>query len=196
MFKQYYDVLEPHHILVCSAIAGALTSIATNPFWQVQTQVVLDKQRKSIMSYAYQIYEKEGILAFWKGTAFSLLLVLNPVIVFIIYEKLRQWFVLGDYEDPGLFVTSSISMFSKFIATVCTYPLLTLKVKSYTDKSNSNSFSLVINFIKSEGFFALYRGVEVKLLRNMFSQALTMVLFEKLKHLFMLIVVTIIKTYT
>ncbi len=65
--------------------------------------------------------------AFYKGVLPNLILVMNPIINFVIYENLKRWMLNRKYSLNflQLFILSSIA---KAIATVFTYPVLTVRV--------------------------------------------------------------------
>ena len=48
------------------------------------------KDKKSILQTIMDIYQAEGLLAFYKGVLPNMVLVSNPVINFVIYENLKR----------------------------------------------------------------------------------------------------------
>ena len=63
-----------------------------------------------------------------------MILVLNPVINFGIYEYLRKK-VVKPGKAPGFFWILLISCIAKSIATILTYPILTIKTLAYVNKT-------------------------------------------------------------
>ena len=75
------------------------------------------------------IYKHEGgIKGFFKGLVPKLMLVLNPIINFVTYETLKQELINRNIPQTAanLFIISSIS---KSLATIITYPILTIRVR-------------------------------------------------------------------
>ena len=80
-------------ISVITLIAGCINACATNPIWFINTRMTIAQgiERKSIYSTIKEIYEKEGITAFYKGVLPNMFLVINPIINFVIYENLKKF---------------------------------------------------------------------------------------------------------
>lgn len=70
-------------------LAGLIASICTNPFWVLQTRML--KTKGGVIKVATQMYEEEGLAAFFKGITTSLILVTNPIINYMIYETYKIW---------------------------------------------------------------------------------------------------------
>lgn len=164
-------------------LAASIAGIISNPFFQVSTYKIVHKERRSTWDYFRQIYKERGLAGFTKGATFSILLALNPMINFIIYEKMRSWQVDSDYDDPGFVFIFLISVISKFVAWVATYPLLTLRTIAYTGQWEDSAIQLIINFTKHEGLRGMFRGLDTKLSRTTFSNSFSMVVFEKSKFM-------------
>ena len=122
--------LASRHIMLITALAGAASSVGTNPFWLANTRMTLDKEKKSMMSSIREIYKEGGISEFYKGVLPNLILVINPIINFVLYEAIKKFLTLksGDTSAGALkiFIASSIG---KIMATLVTYPILTVRVK-------------------------------------------------------------------
>ena len=70
-------------IIKCSGLAGIIGSIATNPFYVLQTRQ--SKENKPVFSILKKLIRDEGFLALWKGMLASVILVANPIIQFVTY---------------------------------------------------------------------------------------------------------------
>lgn len=71
-----------------------------------------------------KIYREEGVQAFYKGALPNMILVLNPIINFVLYEEIKKkWPQKGFWQ---IFIASSVG---KLFATLATYPILTVRVK-------------------------------------------------------------------
>lgn len=70
-------------IIKCSGLAGIIGSIATNPFYVLQTRQ--SKENKPVLSILKKMIKDEGFFALWKGMFASVILVANPIIQFVTY---------------------------------------------------------------------------------------------------------------
>ena len=88
-------------------------------------------------------------------------------------------------KNPNQVLSSSkiflVSLFAKFIATIFTYPVFTLKTKEFTNEKGASTLKILKDFIKNEGVFALYRGIYAKLFQTLLYNAFMMMTFEKIK---------------
>jgi len=107
------------------------------------------------------IYKNEGIGGFYKGLLPSLLMTINPVIFYTLYEIMRNIVVSGT-TDGNISSTSVfiITFIAKIVTTFVTYPMLTIKTlfQANETKSDNELLSIIKNIIKKEGFFGLYKG--------------------------------------
>lgn len=127
-FKQITgrDTFGDLDILVITVLSGVINSIVTNPIWFINTRMSTSKDKKSILQTVKDIYKAEGLLAFYKGVLPNMILVTNPVINFVIYENLKRVMLEKKFSMNflQLFLISSIG---KSLATVFTYPILTVR---------------------------------------------------------------------
>jgi len=104
-----------------------------------------------------KIYSEEGIDGFYKGIIPSLVLTLNPVIQFSLYEIMKDSFARS---STGLTTKhiAYISFISKFVTTVITYPLMTIKtiIQSDEKKTTDEVLQYLYSIIKTEGFVSGY----------------------------------------
>jgi hypothetical protein len=71
----------------------------------------------------------------------NLILVLNPIINFVIYEFLKK-FAVKKYGSERNIPFSSIFLMSsmgKIVATLFTYPILTIRVRLQADSGNDTN---------------------------------------------------------
>eukprot|EP01119_Soliformovum_irregulare_P019387 TRINITY_DN6123_c0_g1_i2.p1 TRINITY_DN6123_c0_g1~~TRINITY_DN6123_c0_g1_i2.p1 ORF type:complete len:172 (+),score=34.88 TRINITY_DN6123_c0_g1_i2:122-637(+) len=81
------------NILIASS-AGALTALLNNPVWIVNTRLMLEQKkseskRTSTLDAAKKIFQEEGIAGFWAGIIPALILVSNPTIQYVVFERLK-----------------------------------------------------------------------------------------------------------
>lgn len=80
---------------VAAAVTGGITtSTVANPIWLVKTRLQLDRQqfghRLKVSQCIASIYASQGVRGFYKGVSASYYGVVETVIHFVIYEKLKQ----------------------------------------------------------------------------------------------------------
>jgi hypothetical protein len=70
-------------IVKCSGLAGCIGSLATNPFYVLQTRQT--KENQPMLKILSRLLKEEGPSALWKGILASIILVTNPMIQFVTY---------------------------------------------------------------------------------------------------------------
>jgi len=121
--------LNSGHIMLITALAGSTSSVFSNPFWLLNTRMTLAKDKKSILTTVKEIYNKDGIAEFYKGVLPNMILVLNPIINFVVYEAIKKFLTMNGEKSASalkIFIASSVG---KILATFATYPILTVRVK-------------------------------------------------------------------
>lgn len=101
-----------------ASIASLITTIITNPFKVINTKMIFNKDLK-LFECIKDIKDKDGLVGFFKGLLPSLLLIINPIIQYIIYEKLKIRYKDTQHKAFAYFLSGAVS---KAIATFLTYP--------------------------------------------------------------------------
>jgi adenine nucleotide transporter 17 len=112
----------------------------------------------------------------------NLILVINPIINFVIYEGLKKFMLKNKYPvNAGQLLL--ISSFAKTIATIFTYPFLTIRVRMQAEKEKRRCGLLISIFkmIKELGLEGLYLGIYAKLFQTVLYNAFLMLTYEKLR---------------
>lgn len=181
---------------IITAISGTLSSFLANPIWMINARMTVRKKEEANTSYmklVSDIYKNEGLWAFYKGVIPNLILVINPIINFVIYEGLRQ-LAMKKYKSERLipfYIIFIMSSIGKIAATFATYPILTIRVQAHTnsfaDKIGDKKLSQlekVLHFIQSVGGVSgLFKGIEAKLMQTILYNAFLMMVYEKLRLL-------------
>jgi len=132
--------LTKRHITLITFLAGTISSVIANPFWFVNTRMTLAKgSSKSILETVRQIYSEEGLHAFFKGVLPNMILVLNPIINFVVYEALKKKILQRNKKDFTTLMIFLISSVGKTLATFATYPILTVRVRMHANKDTKKS---------------------------------------------------------
>ena len=103
------------------------------------------------------IYNEDGIQGFFKGMVPSLLLTLNPIIQFTIYEGMKTYMTASNGQCSNNAIAVA-SMASKLISTVVNYPLISIKTLYQAKSKDDPNFS-VVDIINKEGFLGLFKGI-------------------------------------
>jgi len=145
LLKTNESQFKKRHIALITALAGSLSVLFANPFWFLNTRLTLHQQKaeketepgvkKHWITLAKEIYKQHGIKAFYNGVMPGMILVLNPIINFVVYESVVKW-LKGEKRNPKtlhIFIGSSLG---KLLATLATYPILTIRVKLQAAKGS------------------------------------------------------------
>lgn len=161
--------------MIAGAIAGSATVIITNPIWVVNTRVTTRKQDKqgdveagadarpakapSTIATFLSLIKNEGPQALFAGVIPALVLVINPILQYTLFEQMKN------AVEKKRKVTPTIAFFlgalGKLFATSVTYPYITVKsqmhVATHTDKKEGMTQTLR-RVVKEEGYTGLYKG--------------------------------------
>ncbi|KAJ9102221.1 hypothetical protein QFC20_005050 [Naganishia adeliensis] len=193
-------------MMLSSTIAGAATTIATNPIWLIQTHqatrgvvetdVEAGKAQKrplGMVESAQEIIREKGVRALWKGIGPSLILVINPVLQYTAFEQLAKMlskWKSGRATGSGSRVLSDFDMFylgaiAKLIATGTTYPYLVVKSRLHASTHNyKSSWEGIKSILAEEGIAGLYKGIQAKLMQSVLTAAF---LFVAQRRVFQLV---------
>ncbi|KAJ3203334.1 hypothetical protein HDU82_006663 [Entophlyctis luteolus] len=191
--------------MAAGAIAGAATSLITNPIWVVNVRATVKKSKLdddahgtsanvskplSTSDIVMKIYKEEGILGFWKGIVPALILVINPIIQYTVFERLKDWMQTrknlrgaGALSAFDFFILGAVS---KLCATAITYPYIVVKSRMQLKQSDddkeryNNVLDGIRKILKSEGVGGLYKGIEAKLLQSVLASAFTFAFKEEM----------------
>ncbi|KAK4153720.1 mitochondrial carrier protein RIM2 [Chaetomidium leptoderma] len=133
--------------LSAAAMAGVVTSTATNPIWMVKTRLQLDKNTaiesggaakrkyKNSLDCIRQVLRNEGIRGLYKGMSASYLGVAESTMHWMLYEDFKRSLALREeriilsgrqknWWDHTVDWTGKVGAagFAKFFAAVLTYP--------------------------------------------------------------------------
>lgn len=92
----------------------------------------------------------------------------------------------SEYYFPAFLTISFISIVSKFLATIITFPLVTLRTKAYTSDVDMGVWERLSEVVRKDGVFGLYKGFNTKMAKTLTSNALKMVAFEKARYYFLI----------
>lgn len=178
------------------AIAGIITVLATNPIWVANTRMTVNRTDKNTFTTIADIIKNEGTMNLYNGLKPALILVINPIIQYTIFEKLKN--ILLSFKDAHksskdkpFQLTANwaflLGALGKIAATSFTYPYLTVKTRMHIAQRNQKTENgkkeqppLLLDILKEEGFTGLYRGFGYKLFQSVFTVALLFYFKESL----------------
>ena len=159
--------------MLAGALAGSATVLMTNPIWVVNTRITTRKRNAdadveagvakpsnpSTIGTLMLLLKNEGPQALFAGVIPALVLVINPILQYTLFEQMKNT------VEKRRKVTPTIAFFlgamGKLFATSVTYPYITVKsqmhVASHSDKKEGMSQALR-RVIREEGYAGLYKG--------------------------------------
>jgi adenine nucleotide transporter 17 len=138
----------------------------------------------------------EGVLSLWNGTLASLVLVSNPVIHYVSYERLKIALLTKRHAaGPAGAALSALDIFllgalAKSFTTVVTYPLQVaqsiLRVQQKTAekegfaRASMGLTGCLAQIYADRGVGGYFAGLQAKLLQTVLTAAISLVTYEKL----------------
>ncbi|KAH7914313.1 peroxisomal membrane protein PMP47B [Hygrophoropsis aurantiaca] len=194
--------------MLAGVIAGSATTIISNPIWVVQTSQAVRTSDRSpspsdpsqhpapqivkklgIFETIQHILGKEGLAGFWRGIGPALVLVINPVLQYTVFEQLKNLLIKRRTErmraaggvaaavavltDWDFFFLGALS---KMVATGSTYPYIVVKSRLQAGEANAQKYKSSLHglatILKEEGPQGLYKGVGSKLTQSVLTAAI------------------------
>eukprot|EP01132_Coremiostelium_polycephalum_P005776 gene5776-7186_t len=172
--------------LLIAALSGAANVVTTLPIWVVNTRLQLQVNKgKGIVETFRTIIRDEGLKSLYNGLIPALILVSNPSVQFVSYEKLRALWrkQSGRSKLNGMeiFVLGAIA---KLIAGVVTYPYLLVKSRfqsmSSTESPYKGTLDAIIKIFKSDGILGFFKGMPSKMVQTVLGAAFMFLVKEKI----------------
>lgn len=164
--------------MIAGAIAGSATVLITNPIWVINTRMTarttensstlptqsstLKPLRKpSTLRAVLTLFREEGLAAFFAGVLPALVLVINPILQYTIFEKLKDALEKrrGKVLPRDAFFLGAIG---KLLATSITYPYITVKSRMHVARREAPQDSIIGSLkriVREEGWAGLYKGI-------------------------------------
>jgi len=186
----------PQNLLIAT-LAGVVNVLITCPLWVANTRLKLQstkhqdgvKPYKGMWDTLGRIYKEEGVEALWGGRASSLMLVTNPVIHFVVYDKVKLIFSKGTVDDKYLSAGEIflIGAIAKALATIFTYPIQVAQsrqraIKDKDSSTFSSTFKILYDIFKKDGFLGWFAGMNVKLVQTILTAAFQFMCYEKIQQ--------------
>ncbi|KAH7929489.1 peroxisomal membrane protein PMP47B [Leucogyrophana mollusca] len=189
--------------MLAGVIAGSATTIISNPIWVVQTSQVVRTNEPSpsdpsqpipvvkklgIFETIQNILGKEGVAGFWRGIGPALVLVINPVLQYTVFEQLKNILIkrrTAKLRASGLATAVAVltdwdffflGALSKMVATGSTYPYIVVKSRLQAGQAHAQRYKSSVHglatILKEEGLQGLYKGVGSKLVQSVLTAAI------------------------
>jgi adenine nucleotide transporter 17 len=160
--------------MIAGAIAGSATVIITNPIWVVNTRVTTRQQEKkndveagessqpakapSTIGTLLLLLKNEGPQALFSGVIPALVLVINPILQYTLFEQLKNTVEKRRKVTPT--VAFFLGALGKLFATAITYPYITVKSQMHVQSGGKKEGSLaaLARIVRESGYSGLYRG--------------------------------------
>ncbi len=158
--------------MIAGALAGSATVLLTNPIWVVNTRMTARQnnteetlpgskptKKPSTIATVVRLFREEGPTALFAGVLPALVLVINPILQYTIFEQLRNVLEKRRRVLPrDIFLLGALG---KLAATSITYPYITVKSRMHVASSDSpkdNMIESLRRIVREEGWRGLYKG--------------------------------------
>eukprot|EP01130_Rhizamoeba_saxonica_P000189 TRINITY_DN10183_c0_g1_i1.p1 TRINITY_DN10183_c0_g1~~TRINITY_DN10183_c0_g1_i1.p1 ORF type:complete len:325 (-),score=76.05 TRINITY_DN10183_c0_g1_i1:57-905(-) len=188
--------------LVVASLAGAVNVFATCPLWVANTRLKLQRKKSDGTKYTglfdavSKIAEQEGVLSLWNGCWASLVLVSNPTIQFVVYDKIKLFMERRALLDGRKYLNGKeiflVGALAKAVATVMTYPIQLTQARmratkraTTVDEKNKyrGTIDCLVKIFQQDGFLGWFRGLHVKIVQTVLTAAFQFLAYETIAGL-------------
>ncbi|KAL9076057.1 MAG: hypothetical protein Q9157_003785 [Trypethelium eluteriae] len=176
--------------MIAGALAGSATVLITNPIWVVNTRMTARKNESDLPSTSdaekararkkapstigtlMAIVKEEGFMQLFAGVLPALVLVINPILQYTVFEQLKNVLERRKRVTPS--DSFYLGAFGKLMATGITYPYITVKSRMHVATKESpkeDMFSSFRRILKEEGWSGLYGGIGPKITQSVITAA-------------------------
>jgi adenine nucleotide transporter 17 len=154
--------------MAAGALAGSATVLITNPIWVVNTRMtarskeadvpgVTKKRQLGTFETTAALIKNEGLSALFSGVMPALVLVINPILQYTVFEQLKA--VLEKRRKVTPMDAFYLGALGKLVATSTTYPYITVKSRMHVAGKDGATISQSLNkIVREEGYGGLYKG--------------------------------------
>ncbi|KAK6528708.1 hypothetical protein TWF694_003949 [Orbilia ellipsospora] len=179
--------------MAAGALAGSATVLITNPIWVVNTRMTARKSERteassdlptlenprpkkalSTLGVLRQLIKNEGFKALFAGVIPALVLVINPILQYTIFEQLKNLVEKRKGRKLAPLDAFYLGAIGKLFATGITYPYITVKSRMHVAEKADRDPSVIQSLKKivdEEGVSGLYKGVGPKLVQSVITAA-------------------------
>ncbi|KAI9774893.1 MAG: hypothetical protein M1840_000109 [Geoglossum simile] len=170
--------------MLAGALAGSATVLITNPIWVVNTRMTARKEDSeeavlpasapkkapTTLGTLLALIRNEGPSALFAGVIPALVLVINPILQYTIFEQLKNYVAKKRRVTPtDAFFLGAIG---KLMATSITYPYITVKSRMHVAGKEKVTMSEGLKrIVRGEGWQGLYKGIGPKITQSVITAA-------------------------
>lgn len=161
--------------MAAGALAGSATVMLTNPIWVINTRMTArenegdalptkegeapKKVKPGTISTLLKILREDGFMRLFAGVLPALVLVINPILQYTIFEQLKQ--VVEKRRKVGPTDSFVLGALGKLAATSITYPYITVKSRAHVasaDAPKEGMTATLKRIYNEESIGGLYGG--------------------------------------
>ncbi|KAM5309325.1 mitochondrial adenyl nucleotide antiporter SLC25A23 isoform 3-T3 [Glossophaga mutica] len=187
------ETLHVQERFVAGSLAGATAQTIIYPMEVLKTRLTLRRtgQYKGLLDCAWQIMEREGPRAFYRGYLPNVLGIIPYAgIDLAVYETLKnRWLqqYSHDSADPGILVLLACGTISSTCGQIASYPLALVRTRMQAQASieGAPQFSmlgLLRHILSQEGIPGLYRGIAPNFMKVIPAVSISYVVYENMKQ--------------
>jgi len=173
--------------MLAGALAGSATVLITNPIWVVNTRMTARKsesddeglpgntkpsKKPSTIATLLALFREEGVSSLFAGVIPALVLVINPILQYTIFEQFKNALEKRRRVTPrDAFFLGALG---KLAATSITYPYITVKSRMHVASKggpNENMIQSLKRIVREEGWSGLYKGIGPKVTQSVITAA-------------------------
>ncbi|KAG1169695.1 hypothetical protein G6F70_008192 [Rhizopus microsporus] len=167
--------------MAAGAIAGCAVVLATHPIWTVNTRLTVKKgvegdekkTKSNALEVGLQILKKDGIAGLYAGVGAALVLVINPIIQYTVFEQVKN--KIAKMKTLSNFDFFLLGAISKLCATAITYPYIVIKSRMQVSQQGEEKYESILDgfkkIIANEGVTGLYKGISSKIVQSVLTAA-------------------------
>ncbi|OTB04599.1 hypothetical protein M426DRAFT_320711 [Hypoxylon sp. CI-4A] len=180
--------------MMAGALAGSATVILTNPIWVVNTRMTTrkgqleeeqevenneEKRKKNqptTIGTLLALLRDEGPQALFRGVVPALVLVINPILQYTLFEQLKNAYERRRKHNVTPTVAFFLGAVGKLFATSITYPYITVKSQMHVADENGGNkregmTQAIRRVVRDEGYAGLYKGIGPKVTQSVLTAA-------------------------
>jgi adenine nucleotide transporter 17 len=181
--------------MIAGAIAGSATVILTNPIWVVNTRMTTRKHQAqeevdtlplseatekkaknaapTTIGTLLALLRKEGPQALFAGVVPALVLVINPILQYTLFEQMKNAYERRQKKNITPQVAFVLGALGKLFATSVTYPYITVKSQMHVagDGGKEGAVAALRRVVREEGYAGLYKGIGPKVTQSVLTAA-------------------------
>ncbi|CAG9325765.1 unnamed protein product [Blepharisma stoltei] len=170
--------------MICGSCAGVVEHSISFPFDTIKTFAQAESTKMITFSDTAKLVRKEGILRMWHGVSTVICgCVPAHAAYFSIYEFSKSHFDIQSNSQYYLWSTAITGALASTSHDIILNPMDVVKQRVQLNRIKG-PFKMMLEIIKTEGFFSLYRSLLITILMNWPNAALFMTFYENLKSHF------------